>query len=83
MENGEKVEVKLMTPEEASDFLGISRTTLYRLVKNNRIPFVRIGRQIRIPNAGFRELIAQMTELNKANGISVNVSAPVPLESHG
>lgn len=38
----------VMTVEEAARFLRISRTSLYELVRQNKIPHVPVGRQIRI-----------------------------------
>ncbi len=41
----------LLTPAEAAEQLGVSRTTLYELLNAGRIESVRIGRARRIPRA--------------------------------
>jgi len=42
-----KVERRLMTAGEVSDYLRISRASVYRLVKMNKIPVSKVGRQLR------------------------------------
>lgn len=36
----------MLTKDEAAQFLGISRDTLDEIIKNGRLPFYRIGKQI-------------------------------------
>lgn len=38
-----KDEETLLTFSETMNFLSISRTTLYRLIKDNKIPFTKVG----------------------------------------
>lgn len=45
----------LLTPIEVSKRLGVSGSTLARLYKAGRIPFIRVGRQVR-----FREISVQV-----------------------
>ena len=40
---------KLMTISQFMDRYGVSRSTAYRLRDRNQIPFVHIGRTVRIP----------------------------------
>ncbi len=46
LSNG-KVKHQLMTTCEVSEYLRISRASVYRLVKMKKIPVVKIGRQLR------------------------------------
>lgn len=39
----------LLTVEEAAGYLGVGRTTMYRLIKENEITTVQIGRLRRVP----------------------------------
>lgn len=43
----EKAEHRLMTAGEVSEYLRISRASIYRLVKMKKIPVSKIGRQLR------------------------------------
>jgi excisionase family DNA binding protein len=38
---------KLLTTEEVSDLLGISKEATWRYVRSRRIPAIHIGRQVR------------------------------------
>ncbi|MBN1629919.1 MAG: helix-turn-helix domain-containing protein [Thermoleophilia bacterium] len=38
-----------MTPKEVAERLKVDRITVYRMVKDGRLPVVRIGRGLRIP----------------------------------
>lgn len=38
---------KLLSPKQVSSLLSVSEKTLYRLRKNKKIPYLRIGNQIR------------------------------------
>jgi len=38
---------ELLTPKEAAKFLKIHKVTLYRLVKEGKIPAIKIGKQLR------------------------------------
>jgi len=38
---------ELLTPKEAAKFLKIHKVTLYRLVKEDKIPAIKIGKQLR------------------------------------
>ena len=42
-----------LTPKEAVKFLKIHKVTLYRLVKEGRIPAVKIGKQLRFSKKDF------------------------------
>lgn len=51
---------KLLTEKELCEFLGLGRTTLYRLRKKG-LPFVSVGRQIRYD----KEEVLKWLEENK------------------
>ena len=40
---------EIMTPEQASAYLQVSRHTLYRLIREGRLTASRLGRRYRIP----------------------------------
>jgi excisionase family DNA binding protein len=48
--------------EEAAKKLGISKTTLYSMAREKRIPSVKIGGRVLIPVAGLEEWISRNTE---------------------
>jgi excisionase family DNA binding protein len=47
----------MLTPPEAMDVLQIGRTLFYDLVRQNRIPHIRLGRAIRIPREQLRQRV--------------------------
>jgi excisionase family DNA binding protein len=47
--------------EEARRLVGLSRTTLYRLVKTGEIKGARIGRSVRINRASLEEYMERQT----------------------
>ena len=49
----------LLTVAEAAKLLQISPNTAYELIRQKRIPFVRLGRIIRIPRFGLEQWIAR------------------------
>jgi excisionase family DNA binding protein len=60
---GEAVETKLerllLRPAEAAEILGVSRSKLYELIAQGKIPSVRLdeGRLIRVPVAALKALV--------------------------
>ena len=47
-----------LTVEEASEALGVSRTSAYEAVRNGEIPSIKIGRRVVVPTAALRRLLA-------------------------
>lgn len=41
---------KLWTVEEVAEYWKVSKYTIFRLIKNNRIGYIRVGKSYRIPN---------------------------------
>ena len=48
-----------LTPEELASRLKLSRRTVYSWLKAGRVPFVRIGRLIRVPASAVMELMTK------------------------
>ena len=42
-------EATFLSPAQAAVALGVSRETIYRLVRSGQLPSVRVGGQLRIP----------------------------------
>lgn len=47
---------------EAAGHLGVSRNTVYDLIRSGDLPHLRIGTRIRIPTQPLRDWIADRTE---------------------
>lgn len=47
----------LLRVEEAAEMLGLGRTTVYEMAKDNQLPVLRVGRALRIPLDGLRQWI--------------------------
>lgn len=56
---GESKEKELMTEKEVRDILRVSRTTLWKLRKNEKFPFSKVGRQYRY---SMKEILEWMKE---------------------
>ena len=61
-ENAVRVQT-LLTVQEAARALRIGRNKCYELIRQNRIPHVRIDRMIRVPRDGLEAWIAQESGL--------------------
>jgi len=48
-----------MSPRDAARAIGISRSTLYRLIQKGRIRTVKIGRRTLVPTSALAELIGE------------------------
>ena len=49
----------LVSVEEAAKLLGIGRGLAYDLVREGRLPHVKLGRRLLVPRQGLEEWIAQ------------------------
>jgi len=49
----------LLTVSEAARLLGICRNTCYELIRQQRIPHVRLGRRVLVPRFGLEQWIAR------------------------
>lgn len=47
---------EFLSPEEFRAYVGISRSTVYDLLRRDEIPHVKFGRCIRIPKSALRVL---------------------------
>ena len=52
-------ELPTISIEEASQVLGLSRTTTYELARRGDIPVVRFGRRFRVPGEGLAKLLTE------------------------
>lgn len=48
----------LLTPSEAADLLGLSKSYIYELLASNTLPSITIGRARRIPRRALEEFVA-------------------------
>jgi excisionase family DNA binding protein len=51
----------VFTVEEVAEMLRLSKMTVYRLLNNDEISHIRVGRSFRIPGAALDEFIALQT----------------------
>lgn len=66
-----------LTVKEAAAALGVSRNKVYDLVAEKRIPFIRLGRLIKIPRRGL-EMWLESESLESHTGVP---GAPVSVVS--
>jgi excisionase family DNA binding protein len=70
-----------LTLVEASEFLGISRSVIYRLIRQGAIPFYRIGREYRFDREELRligkhDLLGKRTASVKLSPLKIERSVP-------
>lgn len=51
--------MKLLTPDEASALLKVTRRTVYKLIKGGELPAIRIGGLLRVSEDQLDDFIAQ------------------------
>jgi len=49
----------LITPDELSDFLKISKSSIYRLIEGRKIAFCKIGGSLRFRKSDINEYVEQ------------------------
>ena len=47
---------EIMAPEQAADYLQVDRETIYRYIRDGKLPASRLGRTFRIPRASIETL---------------------------
>jgi len=56
---------EIMTPEQVADYLQLSRDTVYRYIREGKLPASRLGRNYRIPRENV-DLLLLATSTTKA-----------------
>lgn len=51
--------MKMLTPHEVADRLNVSYDTALRIIKSSGIPYLKIGRQYRVSEQIFNDLVNQ------------------------
>ena len=51
----------LLTPDEARAYLRVGRSTIYEMLRENKLPHLRCGVQYRIPKQGLRRMLESLT----------------------
>lgn len=59
-------EPSLLTPMEAAEALRVSRSQVYRLISEGRLPSTRIAGSVRVPRMALQALIEQATSWPEA-----------------
>lgn len=54
----------LISVEEAAQLLSIGRNTAYELIRQGRLPHIRLGRRVLVPRFGLEQWIAQEAGLS-------------------
>jgi len=55
--NGDSSANKLITPKELAEFLGISKSSVYLLVETRRLPFYKVGGNLRFKMSDVEEYL--------------------------
>ena len=62
------------SPQEAADSMGLCLNTVYKLVREGKLPCVKINRRLLIPRAGLEDLL-KVTNKNSPAAITDSVNA--------
>ncbi len=57
------IQPNLLAIDEVAEFLGISKDTIYKMVNQRRIPFVKVGRLLRFERDALDAWIRQHAEM--------------------
>lgn len=57
-----EVEKLLLSPEDAAEVLGVTRSTVYDLIRMKLLGSVKIGRRRLVPVKASREMVDRMVE---------------------
>ena len=60
-ELSEMTDKKTLTVAEAMAVLGISRTLAYRLIKDGKLPVIRLGKRVLIPVSALEKILTAET----------------------
>ena len=52
---------RLLSIGEASEYMGVSKRTLYRMIRGHQIPFLRIGRLVKFDLEQIEKWIAKQS----------------------
>lgn len=58
---------KYLTVSDVAARIGVSKMTIYRMVRENTLGSLRIGKLIRIPEGEVSKLLAQARTVSKGN----------------
>ena len=64
----------LVSVAEAAELLGIGRNLAYELVRENRLPHVKLGRRILVPRRGLEDWIAREAGIGNIDEAVVSLS---------
>lgn len=64
---------KLLTFDEARDYLRLNRGTLYKLIRSGDLPAFRVGKQWRIDTEELNNWLRKNQVINKKEMVEVNV----------
>ena len=65
-EKGTDMEKLLLTPEEAAEVIGVSRSKVYDLMRTQELESVRIGGSRRVPTAAIEEFVSRLRNLRQS-----------------
>ncbi|MGB3762176.1 MAG: helix-turn-helix domain-containing protein [Ornithinimicrobium sp.] len=58
-EERQVAEMSFMTVAEVATLMRVSKMTVYRLVHNNELPAIRVGRSFRVPSAAVQDYLSE------------------------
>ncbi len=61
MKHPEQITRRLLNIDETSEYLGLAQTTIYKMVSQRRLPFVKVGRLVKFDKDLLDEWIKQHT----------------------
>ena len=65
----------LLRPSEAALKLGVCRSTVYMLIHEGQIPYVRLGKSIRVPADRLRAVINERITINNVGSPNTPLAA--------
>ena len=72
---------KTYTVEEAARILGVSKATIYKAVQESKIPSIRLGRRILVPEGLLMEMLGETND--HESPVNMKSLDSVPLTGDG
>ena len=53
------IQRRTVDAREASQILGVSRLTIYKMAKSGQLPIIKVGSRLRVPIARLKQLLGE------------------------
>ena len=62
------MDIKYFTPKEVASMMGVSYSTVMRLIRSDKLPFIKFGASWRISESDLRQVLAKARTNHDSKG---------------